>query len=119
RLQVAEGIAADPHLLPGRRDCELLQPQDLVRVADRLTIRADVAEAPAGADATETRPRAIRAPQTCPAPRRDGRGDVGHQTRCLIRSTTLSGRERRARRWVVGRIRSSSVAARPARLWRR
>jgi hypothetical protein len=55
RLEVPSGIGADPHVLPRGRDHELLQPQDLVWVADRVSVRVDVAEAPAAAHPREAR----------------------------------------------------------------
>src|SRR5262249_6693608 len=56
RLEVAVGDGADPHVGPGRRDDQGADALQRFGVADRFTVGADVAEAPAGADSADARP---------------------------------------------------------------
>src|SRR4029079_2208162 len=69
RLDVAAGIRADPDLLPGRRDDELVDAPEDLRVVDTRAIGVEVDEPAAVAAPPQARARAVGTAQA-----RDGAG---------------------------------------------
>ena len=80
RLDMAEGVRADPHLLPGRRDRQLADPRQGLLVLHPPAVGVEVAEPLAAPAAGDSRAGAVGAPQ--PAPRAS---PAAHRSRFLQR----------------------------------
>ena len=72
RLDVAEGVGADPDLLPGGRNRQLADPLQRLLVVDPAALGVDVGEAPPAAGARDARRGAVGAFQ--PPAARQARG---------------------------------------------
>src|SRR6476646_4687071 len=86
RLDVAEGVGADPDLLPGRRDRQLPDPLQRLLVGDLLAGPVLVGEAATAAHAPDPRPRTVGAAQATAA---GGRLDGAHAAPCGARGAAF------------------------------
>jgi hypothetical protein len=75
-LDVSAGVRADPHVLPRRRDDELVDPGQELLLVDAITLLVDVGEPASAAHAPDAGAVAERASQPCRLPGRECGG--GH-----------------------------------------